>query len=199
MLDRADHPGAGQRVQHRPAQRRNAQRLAAIGAVPDHIMCAGLAHVEHGGVGAGNPDFGKVMAQRLGIGARCLDRGGGGNVVKPVERRPSGISQPFRRLHPRHPAAFLIDGDQQPVPPVNVAQGIGQRAQLGAAFHVAAKHDVARWIRILEKGAFVSSQGQTGQAENCGRHGPSIRSNRRISQAAGRTGVCKSPGAPRLT
>ena len=198
VLDRADHARAGQPVQHRPANRRHTQRLAAIGAIADHIVGAGLANIEHGGVRASDADFGKVMTQRLGIGAGRLNRGSGGEVKQPVECRTGRIGQPFRRFHPRDPPAFLIDRDQQAVPSVQVAQTVGQRAKLGAAFDIAAEHDIARRVRVLEKGALVSGQGQTGQAEDSGRHGRSIRSNRPISQAQARTGMCKSPGRSRL-
>jgi hypothetical protein len=42
---------------------------------------------------------------------------------------------------------------------------IGQRAQLLAAFDVAAKNDVASRIRFTKEGALISAEDETGKAE----------------------------------
>jgi hypothetical protein len=85
VLDRSGDARAGETIEHRAPQRRDAQRLAAQRAIADNVVRVRLAHVEQRRMGAGDADFGQIEAQRLGIGARRLDRGGGSEVIEPVE------------------------------------------------------------------------------------------------------------------
>jgi hypothetical protein len=153
-----------------PAQRRHPQRLCPQRAIADHVMRAGLAHIEQRQAIDRNARFGQVQPQRLRIGARRRDGAGGGQVVKPVEHRAGGKGQPFGRLHPRHPAAFLIDADERPLAPVQRAQFVGQRPHLRAAGDVAAEQDVAGGIGIREEGPLVGGKGKSGKAEDRGSH-----------------------------
>ena len=170
MFDRSRHPGPRQPIEHGPTDRGDPQRLVTIGAVTNYVMRAGLTDIEHRGVGAGDPDFGKIQAERFGIGARCLDRAGRGEIIEPVKRRSRRIGRPDRRFHPLDPPAFLIDRDQQLFAAVNRAQLIGQRAQLVAAFNIAAKDDVARRVCFPKERAFISAEDQTRQAKDCRCH-----------------------------
>ena len=69
-----------------------------------------------------------------------------------------------------NPPAFLIDRDEQVLTPVERPQVVGQRPDLIAAGDIAAEQDVPRRVRVLEEGAFVRGQNQTGKAENRGNH-----------------------------
>ena len=184
VLDRPRHSGPRKTLQHGAAQGGDAHGFVAQRAVANHVVRAFHPHVEHGRVGAGDAHFGQVHRQGFGIGARGLDRAGRGNVIEPVERSAGGIGIPDRRLHPLDPPAFLVDGNEQPVAPVDRAQRIGQRAQLLAVFDVAAEDDVARRIGLAEKGALLRAEYQTGKAEDRrGHDGPESRSNARPWQA----------------
>ena len=65
VLDAARHPGARQPVERRAAQRGDAHRLAAERAVADHVVRAGLAHIEQRQVIDGDPRLGEIEPQRL--------------------------------------------------------------------------------------------------------------------------------------
>jgi len=93
----------------------------------------------------------------------------------------------MRRLHPRNPAAFLVDGNQQAVAAVNGPQFVRQGAQLGAILHVAAEQDVTRRIGIAKEVTFAVSQGQPRKAENRGYHARKFAAWRNRGKA--RTGV----------
>ena len=124
------------------------------------------------------------MAQRFGIGPRRLDRAGRGDVIELVEHFAGGKPGPLGRLHPRHPAAFLIDGDEQPVAPVDFTQSVGKRAQLLAVFDIAAKDDITRRIGVAKESALIGSQGQSGKAKNRRRHCAEIAGTQRFRKRA---------------
>ncbi len=170
VLDHAHHPGPRQAIERRAAQGCHALRFLAQGAIADHVVRAGLPHIEQRQAIHADASFGQIDAQGLRIGARRLDRARGRHVIEPVERLASGIGNPDRRLHPRDAATFLIDRDQQPVAPVQVTQRIGQLSQLFARFDIAAEQDVAGRIGVLEKGALVGGENGAGKAENGWKH-----------------------------
>ena len=59
MLHDAADPGVCQTVQHRAAQRGHLHRLRAQRAIPDHVMGAGLAHIEQRQTVDGNTGLGQ--------------------------------------------------------------------------------------------------------------------------------------------
>ena len=193
MLDHPGHPGTGEAFEHRPAERRDAQRLVPQRAIADHIVRAFLPHVEQRQAINADPRFCQIEPKRLGMGAGGLDRADRGKLVKPVERRAGRIGGPDRWLHPRNPATFLIDADEGAIPSMKAAQVIGQRAQLGAAFHVAAEQDVARRIAIAEEGALVIAESGARQAKDRRQHVPRICAKPAPAQGRGRWITGKSP------
>jgi hypothetical protein len=177
VLDAAGHSGTRQPVEHRAPERRDLHRLGAERAVADHVVRRRVPHIEQWRVIDGNADFGEIVPERLGIGARRLDRARRGQLPEPGESLAGRECLPLRRLHPRHAAAFLVDRDEQPLAAVDRAQIVGQRAQLGPVNDVAAEQDVAGRVGVAEESALVSGQRRTGQAEDRGRHASKIAGN----------------------
>ena len=122
----------------------------------------------------------RIDPERLRIAAGSLDRADRRDVVEPVEALARRERQPFGRLHPRDPPAFLVDADEQPFAPVNAAQLVGQRPYLRPVFDVAAEEDVARRIALAKERPLVGGQRQSGKAENGGRHRGKVAARRGI-------------------
>ena len=166
MLETADDACARHPVEHCAAQRSDLQRIAAQRAIADYIVCFLAAHVERRVVIYRDAHFRQFAAHCLGVGARGLDRGSGCDVPQPRESLARRIALPHGRLHARHAAAFLVDGDNQLLAPVNRAQVVGQPPQLRLVLAIAREQDVARRIGIGEEGAFLLRKRGAGNAEN---------------------------------
>src|SRR5690606_18737756 len=139
-------------------------------------------------------DLGKVVAEHFGIGARRFDRARRCKFPQPGERLPRRESVPFGRLHPRHPPAFLIDRDQQPLAPVDRAQLVGKSPQLRPILHIAPEQDVPGRIGFTEERPLLRAEGQTGKTEDRGRH-PARFAGIRQRGKRGRGRGCGQPAA----
>ena len=172
MLDYADHAAALQAVENGTAQGRNAHRFAAQGAVPDDIVGIRLADIEQRQAVDGDAHFAQADRNRLGVEACRLDRRCRSDIVKPVKDFPGRESGPDGFLHPRHPAAFLIDQYRQIVAAMDRPQFVGQSPELRLAFDIAAKNDIARRVAFAKKRLLVGGQAQTPDTKNrrCHRH-----------------------------
>ncbi len=166
MLDDPDHTAVLQPAQDRAAERGDAHRLAAQGSVADHVARTGLAHIEQRQAIDADADFGQHRRERHRIEPRRLDRAGGRAFIERIERRAAREIGPFGRFHPRDAPALLVDQDRQIVAPVEIAQFVGELAQLFAIFDVAAEQDISRRVAVAKESAFITGQGQTRKAEN---------------------------------
>ena len=155
VLEAADHACAAHPVEHGAAQRRHLQGIAAQGAVADHIVGFGAAHIERGVIIDRDSHLGQLAPHRFGIRARGLDRRSGRDIPKPRERFARRIALPFGRFHPRDTPAFLVDRDDQMLASVDRAQIVRQPAQLRTIGAIARKQDVTRRVRLGEEGALV--------------------------------------------
>ena len=131
-----------------------------------------------------DPRFGEVEPERLGIGARRLDRARRREAIERIERRPRRIGRPFGRFHPRDPPAFLVDAHQQLLAPVERAQLVGQRAKLRAGIDIAAEEDVARRIALAKERLLFGGKRFPAESENGRCHDRETRSKARVRQAA---------------
>ncbi len=173
MLDDADDAARLQSAEDRAAKRGDAHRFAAERAIADDIAGPRLADVEQRQAVDGNAHLGKHGSERHRVEPRRFDRAGGGAVIQGVERRAARERRPFRRLHPRHAPAFLIDQDRQVGAAVETTKLVGQAPQLVAIFDVAPEQNISCRVAVAEKGALIVGEGQARQAENSRYHRPS--------------------------
>ncbi len=162
MLDDAHHIAVGQPLDHGATKRRDAHRFGAQRPVAHDVACARLPHVQQRQRIDRDANLRQHQRQSPRIGPRRRDRAGRRNVIEMIEHRAGGKAGPDRRLHPRDPAALLIDHDQQVVAPVQRAQFVGQRPHLRAIGDVALEQDIAGRLRLGKEGALVGGQGFAG-------------------------------------
>ena len=170
MLDTTSHPAAFKTIKDGAAQRGDLHWFRAKSAIPDHVVRTRLAQVERGVIGHRDAHRRQFQRHRFGSGARGLNRAHRRCGVEPVKRFARWIGRPMRWAKARHASAFLIHGNQKPFAPVDRAQIIGQRAQLVRCLAVATKQNIARRIRLFEKGAFVGGQDRTRTSKYSRRH-----------------------------
>ena len=170
MFEAADHACMAHSVEHGAPQCGNLHRVAAEGAIADHIVGFGTTDIERRVIIDTYADQCQFAGHRLGIHPRRFDRAGGSDFEQTRKRLSRGVLRPFRRLHAHDPTAFLVDRYDQAVTAVDTAQIIRKRPHLFAIFAIAGKQDVACRIGVLEEGAFVGRQFEAGNAEDCGQH-----------------------------
>ena len=151
-------PGRRHAVEHRAAERRDLHRLGAERAVADDVARALLANVEQRQALTLIPARAQHQRDRPGVRARRLDRRRRRGPIEHREPLGGGKCRPFRRPHPRHPAAFLIDQDRQVVAAAELAQAVGQPQQLLRVGAIAPEQDEAGGLGVAEESALVGGQ-----------------------------------------
>ena len=131
VLHHPEHARRVKPVEDRAAERGDLHRLRSQRPVADDVGCARLADVEHRQAVDVDPDLIEHERQRPGVDSRRLDRARWRQLVEPVERFAAGEGRPFRRLHARNPAAFLVDQDRHFRPAGDVARGRRSSAASG--------------------------------------------------------------------
>ena len=131
MLHDGQHAAGKQAVRRRTPDVRDPRRLAAVSAIADDLMRAGLRRVEHGEAIDGDPHLAQIM--------RHETRAQKGETRRSLQIRAEAfigcgarIGSPMRRREPLHAAALLIDENGEAIVAERVTQRFGQRAKLRA-------------------------------------------------------------------
>ena len=162
MLDHADHPAAraSPSIVARPsAATRNGSAPSARSPM---MSCApGWGTSSSGRQSTVTPASRSISASAVGVGAHRLHRRDGRHIVQPVERGAGRKGGPFRRLHPRHAPALLVDQDwpARRDPTALRSSSVSARS-CDAVHHVAAEQDVARGRDLGEEAPLGLAQGE---------------------------------------